>query len=307
MDRMRLPLLCALLLSFPGALAAQDTPAAGREEADRAWEDLVAATRQGAATAGQGTAGAPDPIRSFHLRAEVLTRDGVQTNETKIDYRFLAPDCIRFALPSRREVGRFGPRQRDYWLLGEKEGDVVTLSGKDYEKDRRQIDEMLAVARNFVALSDPARLKVTRKELLEGAPADLPEALREDAARLRWLGVASPDFALLSPAAALRGEGEEEPSTYRVELGLGEDSLPHLVVIREDRVPGRRPADPMLLRLARFAPQNEFQIPKEIRVHTVDRRSRKASFTEKPTQEVYVTSTDLRPELTVEDFRPAGR
>src|SRR6185503_4475747 len=100
-------------------------------------------------------------------RADVLTRQGVQTNEGKVDYRYLAPDCMRFVLPSKNETGRFGPAPEQYWL---REGEeVVTLAGREYKEDRRQVDDMIALAKNYVALSNPARITLTKIELM-GAP-----------------------------------------------------------------------------------------------------------------------------------------
>ena len=139
------------------------------------------------------------------MKAGILTREGVQTNETEdVEYRYLAPDCVRFRLPSRREVGRSGLAQRDYWLL---DGDeLVELVGREYEEDRRQIQEMHAVARNFVALSDPGRLRITRLETLADPPPDVAPRLEPKERKLEWLRVASPDFALLRRDAAAPGD-----------------------------------------------------------------------------------------------------
>ena len=156
---------------------------------------------------------AADPIAAFRLSADVLTRDGVQTNETQVDYRYLAPDCIRFVLPSQRETGRFGPKQRDYWLKDKEE--VVTLAGRDYAEDRRLVDEMIAVARNFVALSDPSRIELSDLTLLSAPPPELYPALAREASKWSWLRLVSPDFALVPS-----GANGTAPASYAVELAF---------------------------------------------------------------------------------------
>ena len=152
------------------------------------------------------------PITAFRLEADVLTRQGAQTNETEVDYRYLAPDCIRFLLPNRLETGRFGPGREDYWLKDKEE--IVVLAGRDYVQDRRQVDEMLALARNYVALSDPGRLNLRRLELASAAPKDLPASLQAAGKKLTWISVASSDFALV------RRDGEPAPKDLRGVGGL---------------------------------------------------------------------------------------
>jgi hypothetical protein len=255
-------------------------------EAEAAWKRVLAAT----ASAG-GL-----PITAFRLEADVLTRSGAQTNETEIDYRYLAPDCIRFVLPNRLETGRFGAGREDYWLKDKEE--VVVLAGRDYVEDRRQVDEMLALARNYVALSEPARLNLRRLELLGGAPADLPPSLAAAGKKLSWIAVSSPDFALV------RRDGEPAPkdALYTVEIGLRTDGLPSLVVIRDgSRKSGDRTA--LLVELGKYEEKSGFKIPLQLRVHA-RRPDGRAGFVDSPSQEIYVTTTDLRAPLTREDFRP---
>src|SRR5262245_38400047 len=279
-----LALPLALVCGPQDAAANAGVPPAA-EEARALWERVCAASGQVQR----------EPLQAFHLTADVLTRQGVQTNEaTHIDYRYLAPDCIRFALPSKNETGRFGPAPEQYWTrAGE---NVVVLAGRDYAQDRKSVDDALTLARNYVALSNPARLKILALELMAAAPADLGKELATRCKKLRWLALESPDFALL------RGDlARETPAVYRVELGLREDLLPAVAIVRER---GKPTADPILVEFAQYQEQDGFKLPFQLKVHALDRTRGPAAFAENAAQEVYVTAAALRPSLTVEDFKP---
>src|SRR5262245_6489559 len=279
-------------LALPLALVCRPQEAAANagvppaaDEAHALWESICAASGEVQR----------EPLRAFHLTADDLTRQGVQSNEaTHIDYRYLAPDCIRFALPSKNETGRFGPAPDQYWT---RQNDaVVVLAGREFAQDRKSVDDALTLARNYVALSNPARLKILALELLAAAPADLGKELAIRTKRLRWLALESPDFALL------RGDlTRESPAVYRVELGLREDLLPAVAIVRER---GKAGADPILVEFSQYQEQDGFKLPFQLRVHSLDRTRPPASFAEAAAQEVYVTAAALRPSLTVEDFKP---
>lgn len=234
------------------------------------------------------------PLSAFQLEAEVLTRTGAQTNEAKIDYRFLAPDCIRFMLPSKSTTGRFGPAPEQYWLQS-REG-VVVLAGREYKEDRAAVDQMLVLARNYVALSNPAQLDLRALALI-ALPDDLPRELARRAGKLGWLVLESPDFALV------RSETQRErPTLYRVELGIrGEDQLPAFAIVREVAKNG---ADPLLVEFSDYRPQDDFVLPRQLKVHVLDRSVTPTLFAAKPAQEVYVTGAALRPKFTPADFQP---
>jgi hypothetical protein len=266
------------------AASAEPAPARDSAEALALWERVCAASGHAQR----------EPLTAFHLEADVRTRSGVQRNDAHIDYRYRAPDCIRFALPSKNETGRFGPAPEQYWTQAE--GGVVVLSGRNFAPDRKRVDDALTLARNYVALSNPARLRILAREILASAPADLGKELATRHRKLRWLAVESPDFALVSGELA-----RETPAVYRVELGLGEDDLPAVAIVRER---GKSSADPLLAEFAQYQEQDGFKLPFQILVHALDRTHAPATFAEAAAQEVYVTTATLRPRLTVEDFRP---
>src|SRR5262245_13661456 len=103
-------------------------PAAPKvDEARALWERACAASGEAQRA----------PLLCFQLKADVLTRSGVQTNEAHIDYSYLAPDCIRFVLPSKNETGRFGPTPEQYWM--QTPDNVVVLAGREYKEDRKNV------------------------------------------------------------------------------------------------------------------------------------------------------------------------
>lgn len=275
----------ALVLAAQQPAPAPAAPAVGTPEARALWEKVCAAS-------GEATR---EPIHAFRLRAEVLLRTGVQSNEGTIDYAYLEPDCIRFMLADKRETGRSGPAPEQYWL---KEGaEVVTLAGRDYKEDRLKVDEMLSLARNYVALSNPARLNLLALELPPAPPADLGPELTRLFKKLSWLALESPDFALVRRADAPAKSG----TVYRVELGLGEGALPSVAIVRERSPAG---ADPLLVEFSRYEDHDGFKLPMVLKVRPLDRTRPTAVFATDPAQEVYVKTAALRPKLTVADFRP---
>lgn len=285
-------------LASLAAPAAQDEPApaqaaaaAAADPARELFDRLVTAS---------GHAGRA-PLTAFHLRADVLARSGVQSNETHIDYRWLAPDCVRFMLPSRNETGRWGRRKDQYWLSSE--DGVLELVGREYAEDRRQVDDMAALATNYVALSDPSRLDLRSLERLDRGPANLPGQYAKEARGLVWLDLVSPDFALVQ-----RSEGGPAAELFRVSLGLGEDALPRLALIRPQPGDGGPPwpGDALLVAFQNYQEAGGFRIPFTMLVHGPD-PDRPTRFLKAPAQEIWVTEADLRPSYTVEDFKPARR
>jgi len=278
---------CLVFAQSGAAATPPQEPAAAAAEvqARAAFERLCAASGPEAR----------EPITAFVLQADVLTRSGVQTNEMRIEYRYLAPDCIRFMLPSRQETGRSGLAQEKYWL---KDGqDVVVLAGREYKEDREQVDRMAALARNYVALSDPRRLKLVSMTLLAEPPSDLPAELARSARKLTWLALESPDFALVRREGATPAPG----TLYRVELCLGEDGLPRLAVIRAES--GAREA-PLLVELDKYQTTAGFHVPFHLAVHVPEAERTPPVFAARASQDITVTQADLRPKLKVEDFEP---
>ena len=309
-DRLQLLGMLLPLLASPTAAQAEQGGGASPARADErsaleratpmtreVWERLCAASLGGGA-----------PITAFRLEAHTKIRDGANKNEADVAYGYLAPDCIRFRLSKERELGRFGKRKSDYWL---REGDeVVWLKTRQYTSDRDSIREMAVLARNYIALSDPARLRIDAIELLRRGPGEARQAVgARRLNKLTWLSITSPDFALFGAEDA-GGDGDEE--RYRVDFGLRPDTeefawAPEVAIVRT--LP--RPDDPfgggeraVLFRLFSYREQDGFRIPFEVAVHHRDGSLPGAPFGRVPAQEVWIQKADLRPKLTVDDFRP---
>ncbi|MSR62364.1 MAG: hypothetical protein EXS08_07965 [Planctomycetes bacterium] len=280
-------LFAACCLALAPLLLPQEPPVqgVGSAEARALWQRVCGAS---------GNA-AREPIRAFQLRAEVLTRSGVGSNEGTIDYAYMEPDCIRFVLPNKKETGRFGPAPEQYWLKDGKE--VVALAGREYKEDRRAVDDMLSLARNYVALSNPVRLNLVALELPPAPPADLGPELARLFKKLTWLALESPDFALVRRTDAAAKSG----TIYRVELGLNESALPSVAIIRERDKGG---ADPLLVEFSKYEEHDSFKIPLVLLVRVIERTQPAPVFASAPAQEVYVKTAALRPKLTVADFQP---
>jgi hypothetical protein len=278
-------MLLALAAILVPLLQAQSVP-----EGSQGLDGPTLWARLCAASGGTGR----EPVQAFALQAEVLTRASAQTNQMRIDFTFLAPDCVRFMLPSKNETGRFGSRPEDYWLRSGTE--VVVLAGREYKEDRRKVDDMLTLARNYVALSNPSRLRMSAQSGAQ-MPPDLGTELAKRSKKLRWIAFDSPDFALVQAG----DEDTGAPRNYHVELGLREDFLPGIAIVREAEK-GR--LDPLLVEFSKFEERDGFKIPFVLLVHAFDRTQSPPVFQASPTQEVYLVSAALRPALKVDDFKP---
>lgn len=234
------------------------------------------------------------PLSAFRLEAAVRTRSGMQRNDADIDYRYLAPDCIRFILPNKKETGRSGPAPEQYWL---RDGDqVVVLAGREYKEDRRSVDDMLALAKNYVALSNPSHLELLAVELSPTPPSDLGAERAKRMRKLSWLALESPDFALV------KNDVVQAPGAlYRVELGLNKDDLPAVAIVRA-KAPSQ--AEPLLVEFSNYQESQDFRLPFQLFVYLLDRAESPPVFATSASQEVYITEASLRPSLTTADFQP---
>jgi hypothetical protein len=254
----------------------QAAPAApGKDEARELWTRVCAAS---------GEAQRP-PLISFQLKADVLTRSGVQTNEAHIDYRYLAPDCIRFVLPSKNETGRFGPAPGVPDAASRMRR---AAAGRGTREDRKKVDDMLTLARNYGALF--ARLNLLARAATGRAwPSARPCRARRSCAGWR----SRPR--LSCKATSRSGWGRVS------RRGHLRDDLPGGGIIRER---GKSMIDPLLVEFSQYQAQDGFKLPFQLRVHALDRSHSPAVFAKDAAQEVYVTAAALRPSQTVEDFKP---
>jgi len=251
---------------LPGQL-----PAGVSEEARRRWQALEAAVL------------AKKPIDSFSLVFYLRQRDPERpkSNDAKLAFRFLAPDYLRADLDSGRAHLR-GP-EGDFVI--DKERTIPIPVGREGTEDRRQLDEMAAIARNFVALTDPRTLRITALEVLEAPPSELPGDLVEEGGKLDWLLVKSPDFHLYREAST---PGEAGLPIYAARLGVDAESGEiRLAAIRRDRVEAERePETARLVRLSDYHRRDGFLVPHRVELRDPDRRTKPWRFRNVPTSEL---------------------
>ena len=316
--------------------------ATARPEAVAAWLRMLAASHPAAASPGVGDGQVTPAPNSFHLEAEVVTRDGSSTNQLDVDYSFLSPHFVRFLLPSNRQTGR-GPSGKglsSYWLKdGEK---VQRLDTRENKEDRRLVKEMTALARNFLALTDPDRIRLSRLDLLEGPPVELPRVVRGELASVIrraaraleetgatptegaqdtdlvadvvWIRLQTPDFDLVRR----EGEARDARRDQLVSLAIGPRGLPLVAVVQDPRSSRGGPleADASLILLGAWVrDENDHYItPRWIRVFrpepvpleapTPDAPAQAWAFGKRPVQDITLKKADLHPNFVPTDFDP---
>lgn len=290
----------------PGVLPADTSPAA-RER----WKLLLAAL-----AIGGGDAAPAREITAFDLQLQVRVwsaQEGgsLQENMTNLRYRYLRPGFVR---TSSQETGVESMRGPDGdWSVDPEKKTAFPLTGQDFAQDRRQLAQTLSIARNYMALADPAKIRIARLEVCE-APDGLPgiEELADATAnaplvrakQLAWLRVQSPDFQVVEPLA---GKG---PPMYWAHLGLDPAShLPLLAVIWQDDNGTRAAETALLVDLVgseHFKTIDGVRVPTYLRVH--DPRLPSSPFRFEAQRRVAVIvkpkQSSLAPKLTSEDFRP---
>jgi hypothetical protein len=268
----------------PGALPA-DAPPEAREAWQRACRSMVAPGSTGKRAA------------AFDLQFDLRLREpegGVGRNESEMRFRYIdAQRFARFSLSSGREhvLGPKGP-----WLIDGEER-IRLADTRENLEDLRQIDETVAIARNFLALTDPSGLRIASLARLERPPSTVPAPLAARAERLVWLDAQSPDFRLL------RAEGQRADGLYRVRLGTHpETGRIELALVGQDRGPEADRA--VLVELKELEPLDGFLVPRQLLVYEIDTALEPRRFGELPTLDLYRTGGTLLPRLTPEDFLP---
>jgi hypothetical protein len=297
------PLLLSALL-FCSPLAAQEAPsdvnpglADASTEARTLWAQLLRAS-------GSLAVAKREPIKAFELKASVLTRNGVESNESDFIYSYLSPNCVRFSLPSDDVMGRFGKKAKEYWL-STPDGTNTIIAGHTYSEDRKTIARMHAVARNFVALTDLGGLTdISSLAQIEPPLGVLVGSALKQAPKLNWIRITSPSFGLQTNRSS-----DSTERSYTADIGLAKEGkhahLPVMAIIRDTSKSGRKQLSrPMLLKLDNYIKQDSFFVPKSFFVFYIDPTEPVTRFQAKPAQEIYLNKAKLRPDLKLEDFKP---
>jgi hypothetical protein len=267
----------------PGA-----TPPAATPEARAAWEAMCAAS-----TAPGGRAA---PVRAFELVVDVRYGGaGHGTNDFKAEFRYLAPSFVRVKIvEGKREVGR-GPDGD--WLDDGTRMERIRLSvGREFQEDRRQLDQWQSIAKDFVGLTDPKSLRIAKLETMTAPPPSLPAKLAAGGRELAWVRVTSPDFRLVDvpPDRLFRAALGRDRRTGWVELALIEEDL-HSADLRPSAA---------LLELKQPKPLEGLVVPQNILVHAIDAAKRPFAFADEAAMDLYLNmpGSTLRASFVPENF-----
>ncbi|MBK7877921.1 MAG: hypothetical protein IPJ77_19755 [Planctomycetes bacterium] len=286
-----------VLLGSDGApLAPGRIPANTDAAAKSAWDALLAATL--------GAAAERKPVTSFSLEIDVVVKE---KNQAGGQYDYLAPGWVRARLDKTKNVSMRGP-DGDFFYDPDKHVAQKIEVTRETESDRRQLDDMLAIARNFVALTDPKSLRIARLARMSAPPPVVgpDHALR--AKELVWLDVESPDFRLVRTTTP-----GDRPALYRVQLGLdAKTSLPVQALVHEAGGKASVTPNTLFLELADWRLYDGTRVPKQVKTYEVDERSlaagagdaTKLRFQLDPTSDVVITKAQINPPLTADAFRP---
>jgi hypothetical protein len=267
-----------------------ELPPSASPEARAAWEAIARDFAQA------------EPMRSFSLRffLRQQPRDRPQSNDLQLQFSFLAPGFVRAKLESGRTLLR-GP-QGD--LLLEKGAEPLRLVGREGAEDRKQLDQMAAIAANFVGLTDPRTLRLAELAVAAAPTEGIHPRLRKELEGLSWVRATSPDF-YLGPEA--RRAADAPPALYRADLGVDpETRAVRVAVIHEVFEGSALRSGAMLVRMRDHAARDGLLVPHTIEVFEVEPESEPPRFSASPTSQLWLQKDRgrLRARLTPEDFNP---
>jgi hypothetical protein len=264
-------------------------PEAASPEAKALFAKLAAATRV--------DPNAPAPT-GFDLTFEGTVHQAQkQSNDfPKTRYRFDPRGWVRLSVISSGRERMSGPK--GMFLVDGQE--LVALSGREHDEDRRQIREELSIAQNFLALADPRNLRVAKLEKLAAAPSALPANLASAATKLEWLALESPDFRLFQSPKT------DANQNWRVELGLDAAThLPKLVSVTELAAADGQPESAMLVDFRAYQTLDGLQIPAQLATYGVDAAALPWKYSRWTALELGLCAGGtLRPKFAESDFTP---
>lgn len=269
-----------------------EIPVAAGVEARAIWKGLVDSLQQ------------VRPLQSFRLEFYLRQEDpdpaGHRKNDLDLAFSYLAPRYVRAQLESGRTHLR-GPAG-DFLI---DKAEVRELFGRGATEDLEQLDQMGAIASNFVALCQPvATLRLVELELSAKPPAELHPSLLAEAQKLTWLDLTSPDFYL--DLAALHESAGAGP-LFRAQLGLDPKShAVRIAVIHERRGAACVQPSAMCVRMTEHLLRDGLQVPHLVEVFAIDPATSPARFYGKSSSKLWLDRTrgSLRTRLTPEDFLP---
>ena len=283
----------ALVASDGQPVAPGRIPEGTAPEARALWERIVAAARAGPAR---------NPVRSFDLRFDVVVRGESSRNDLgRVRYAFRSDQgWLRSVWEKSGRVELRG--ERGDWLI---DADLVTpLVGRENAESRRELDEWVAIARNFLALSDPRSIAIVSLARADVPEVPMPtEELAKLAEGLAWLSVESPDFRVVTGSVATtpvyRAGLGVDVATGEVRLALLQDAASRFALAPST----------LLVHVATWIELDGHRVPRDLAVHQVEATEPGAParrFEERPVAELWLLTRDSRldPALPKEMFLP---
>ncbi|MFT5200171.1 MAG: hypothetical protein ACI87O_002846 [Planctomycetota bacterium] len=306
-------------------------PGGTSETAILLWGEVLAASRIKKAE------GPTPPVTSFDLTFDVRlrTQPNAPSNDEKVNFLFMDQGrgylSAEFQNSHRRTIRG---DQGDHLFDGK---EWVSLQGREDQESRRELNRWVAIARNFVALTQPAAVRLIElKELTpleqalvtepasdeirkETAPLlrvkfgdgrflSLPNAKLQNVAKgLRWLEVTSPDFRLFDSGDRLPGT---PASAYRAMLGLDKDGRVRLAQFHENHGGAVRLQGALFVEIKSWKElPNGYVLPKEINTFRSDATRGDTTFEALPAMGLWLFTRYARinpksPKLKPANFAP---
>lgn len=298
-------------------------PVGTSEGALKLWNEVLAASRI------QKAAGPTPPVKSFDLTFEVRLRSkpGVPSNDESVNFRFLdqAQGFLSAEFLSSHRLTLRGPKG-DHLFDGK---DWVSLAGREDEESRRELNRWVAIARNFVALTQPAAVRLIdlrelkplvaakdesskpsapqRIEFGGGRFVSIPNAKLHKASQgLRWLEVTSPDFRLFDSGKRSPGAS----AAYRSILGLDSKGRVRMAQFHGDHGGAVQLQGALFVEIQSWKElPNGYVLPREINTFRSDAGKLHAAFEVQPSLALWLLTRSARinpenPPLTKAHFLP---
>jgi hypothetical protein len=241
------------------------------------------------------------PLQAFDLAFEIITRGpGTERNQAEVRVRFQEPRFVRFAIGKDKEMG-FGPH--GFWQRFE--DGAKFLNSRDYVSDRKRITEVRSVAKNFLVLADPSRLRLVSLKLRAAVPAHVPPGLEKRVHELSWLELESPDFDLALGATDGDALAPRAPRLFRATLGLDATTgrvLEALVQELDKECPLENTST--WVSLSEPFDIDTRVLPGKVEVRYPDFDVAPWSFDKKPREVLYLIEGTLNPKLPENAFEP---
>ncbi len=291
------------------------------------WQEVLAASRI------KKKEGPTPPVKSFDLTFEVRLRSkpGVPSNDESVNFRFMDRGkgflSAEFLSSHRRTLR--GPKG-DHLFDGK---DWVSLAGREDQESRRELNRWVAIARNFVALTQPAAVRIielrelkpmaqpTAEDKLQELPSarqriefgggrylSLPNTKLQKASQgLRWLEVTSPDFRLFDSGNRTPGSPKV---AYRSILGLDADGRVRMAQFHGDHGGAVHLQGALFVEIQSWKElSNGYLLPREINTFRSDAITQHATFEVQPSLALWLLTRTARinpsnPPLTEQHFMP---